>query len=115
MYAACRRQGSQLLALIIEALANRIPQKMSAHDSHQQERIIEEWREMGGVLVAKGNPGYPGEIWVARTNCDDQWNVWTMWEATVHDDPAGAYLKNESVHWWFGRWHAGYMVHRVSR
>ena len=62
--------------------------------------------------MAKGNPGYPGEIWLSHTNCDDQWNVWTKWEATVRDDPAGSYVKNESVHWWFGRWHAGFMIHR---
>ena len=56
--------------------------------------------------MAKGNPGYPGEIWISLTNCEDQWNVWTKWEATVHD------LENPSVHWWFGRWHAGFMIHR---
>jgi len=85
---------------------------MSAHDSLMQEEALARWGALGKVLVTKGNPGYAGEVWVAFTNCDDRWNVWTKWEATVRDDPAGSCLKNESVHWWFGRWHAGYMIHR---
>ena len=53
-----------------------------------------------GMVVEYGNPGYPGEVWLAHSNADNRWNRWHLWTCLL-PGPRDYHI---SVHWWYGRW-----------